>query len=113
MIGSGSKYHKVGLIAGMGAVVVSVSLYLASAQMPGKSIPMISGHRTEADIQTCAGLEVRSINVLHDLAQKDLHNPTPARIDIVPAQAPSGKIISLNILGPVLGSMDSPDLKPI
>jgi hypothetical protein len=67
--------------------------------------------------KTCAGVEVRSIEVSADEDRKALPDATPADIKILPAQvmattpgAPD-KTVTVIALGPGLGSMDSEKVK--
>jgi len=66
---------------------------------------------------TCAEVEVQSVKVSPELEIGILHDPTPAKIETIPAEAlettpsASGKAVTVIALGPVLGSMDSPGIK--
>jgi hypothetical protein len=71
----------------------------------------------QGNVETCAGVEVRSIGISAEFERKVLLDAMPARIDIVSLQpstlksTAAGKAITVIALGPVLGSMDSPDVK--
>jgi hypothetical protein len=67
--------------------------------------------------KACAGMEARSVNISSEFGEKTLRYSMPAEILTVPAEAapasvgPSGKAVTVIALGPLLGSMDSHDVK--
>ena len=59
-------------------------------------------------IKTCAAAEVRSVEVLVDVKRKALHSATPAEIT---ATGAADNTVTIMAFGPVLGSMDSSEVK--
>jgi len=84
------------------------------------SLLLIRPHAHAQEISksnTGAEAKVRSIKVSLELERDVLLDTTPERIEIAPPQASettpgaAGKAVTVIALGPVLGSMDSPDVK--
>jgi hypothetical protein len=62
-------------------------------------------------IKTCAGVEVRSIDISAEVVRRVPVRAAPAEIEVLPAPAAAGKALTLIARGPTLGSMDSPNVE--
>jgi hypothetical protein len=98
----------------LSALVAGTAGYLLIRRSHQATLP----HSQEMkEANKCVGAEVRSIKGLPELVIGVLHDPTPAKIEAIPVEASettpsaSGKAVTVIALGPVLGSMDSPEIK--
>lgn len=100
----GRLYHLIRSVTGLTGVAIVCSLGLSGTLANAQEI-----------VKTCAGAEVRLINISAETEREILLDATPEKpaIEIVPAPPSSttpgaaGKVVTVIALGPALGSMDS------
>ena len=87
-----------------------------SAQPPPSAAPKSASTPSKGIVKTCAGLEIRSIDLSYDqsLSANDAAHGA-VDIEAVPTQGSTttsdSRVLTVSVLGPVLGSMDSPNVK--
>jgi hypothetical protein len=107
-------------VGGLAAIFAVSLLWVNTAVPPSKPQvePRFAPTAAPGEVmKTCAGIEIRSIRTAAERETSQPINSAPKEIEAVvildssSLATASGKVFDVSVLGPVLGSMDSPDVK--